>query len=262
MKKSFNTDLKLTIERPTSWLHLSLNDIQSKYRRTRLGPWWIVIGMSITLGMMAVLWSVIFGLDWRHYLPYMLTGVVVWYWLSGYVTAACNVFSMEFGGMIRSMPSPPMIYAFRFVARGFFLHLHNMVIPIAALVITGTIPHWSLVIWLPLSSIIILINAFFITIYLGFLCARVRDLAQLVQAVMGPLMLLTPAMWNPDMLGNYRFLAELNPFTHFLAIVRSPLIGDQVSLLSIIVVGCITIFNVIVGVVVYNKFRGKLVFWL
>lgn len=63
MKKSFNTDLKLTIERPTSWLHLSLNDIQSKYRRTRLGPWWIVIGMSITLGMMAVLWSVIFGLD-------------------------------------------------------------------------------------------------------------------------------------------------------------------------------------------------------
>ncbi len=262
MSTNFISDVKISISRPTSWLNLSLNDIQSKYRRTRLGPWWIVIGMSITLGMMAVLWSVIFNLDWRHYLPYMLTGVVVWYWLSGYITAGCNVFSMEFAGMIRAMPSPPMIYAFRFVVRGFFLHLHNMLIPVAALIITGTVPHWSLLIWFPVSSVIILVNAFFITIYLGFLCARVRDVAQLIQAVIGPLMLLTPAMWRPDMLGSYRFIAELNPFTHFLEIVRSPLIGEQVDLVSIIVVSGITIFNVAIGIIVYNKFRRKLVFWL
>lgn len=261
-KEGFISDLRQCLSMQTAWVNLSFHDIRSKYRRTHLGPWWMVIGMTITLGMMSTLWSVIFGLDWRQYLPYMITGIVTWYWLSAYILGACDLFAAEFSGLIKAMPVSPLVYILRFVIRGFILHLHYMLIPLMTMVITGTAPSWSLLFWFPVSSALILMNAAFISVYLGFLCARVRDISQLIKSILPAILLLTPAIWHPSMLGNYVILAELNPFTHFLEIVRAPLLGGSVDWLSIMVVLAVTVINFCIAAVVYKRYRRYLVFWI
>ena len=55
--------------------------------------------------------------------------------------------------------------------------------------------------------------------------ARYRDIEPTVKSLMPPMLLLTPILWKPEMLGEYSFLIYANPFTYFVGIVRNDLIG-------------------------------------
>ena len=246
----------------TIWFNLAANDLRSRYRRTRLGPWWLVIGLGITMSTMSVMWSTIFGLAWRDFVPYMLTGMVTWNWIANSITGACNIYSHEYSGILKFEPLPPLVHAMRFVMVNFLVHLHNMAIPLLALIVAGTIPHPSVVFWLPVSTVFILLNALAVAVYLGMIGARLRDFSQVVASVMGPLMLLTPVMWKGDMLKNHQLLIYLNPFSYFINMVRAPLLGEAVPPINLAIVSLITILNIGVALFCYRRYRKILVYWL
>ena len=255
-------DFRESISLKTIWWNLALNDLRSRYRRTRLGPWWIVIGLGITLSSMSLLWATIFNLPWREFVPYMLVSLVTWNWIAGSITGACNIYVGEYSGLLRTTPLPPMVHAMRFVVLNFLTHLHNMTIPIGALIICGTIPSLSLVYWLPISTALVMINAFCFAIYLGFVGARLRDFSNLVGAVMAPMMLLTPVMWKVNMLGEHSSIISLNPFYHFITVVRAPFLGEPVPTVSWIAVLIMTMINIGLASFCYRRYRKMLVFWL
>lgn len=255
-------DLRDSIALKTVWYNLAINDLRSRYRRTRLGPWWLVIGLGLTMSIMSVLWSTIFGLPWRQFVPFMLTGLVTWNWIANSINSACNIYSGDYSGLLKTMPLPPMVHAMRFVVVNFLVHLHNMTIPIAALLITGTIPRWSVIFWLPVSTALVMLNALSVGIYLGIVGARVRDFSQLVASIMAPMMLLTPVMWKPEMLGDHQYLVYLNPFSYFVEMIRSPLLGEAVPAMTLPVVLTITTVNVGLALFCYRRYRKVLVYWL
>jgi ABC-type polysaccharide/polyol phosphate export permease len=255
-------ELRDSIALRTVWFNLAVNDLRSRYRRTRLGPWWLVIGLGITMSTMSVLWSTLFGLPWREFVPYMLTSLVTWNWISGSITGACNIFAGEYSGLLKTMPLPPIVHVMRFVMVNFLIHLHNMTIPIAALVITGTIPSASIIFWLPVSTMLVMVNAVSVGVYLGIAGARVRDFSNLVGAIMAPMMMLTPVMWKPDMLGPHSYIVYLNPFYHFITMIRAPLLGVSVSIISLAVVLVITAINIGLALFCYRRYRKVMVYWL
>jgi ABC-type polysaccharide/polyol phosphate export permease len=57
-------------------------------------------------------------------------------------------------------------------------------------------------------------------------------------------------------------IAQWNPISHFIAIVREPLIHDTVPVLSWTVVLAITAIGVLAGVLSYARTRDKIVFWV
>jgi lipopolysaccharide transport system permease protein len=243
-------------------LFLSLHDIRAKYRRTMLGPWWVVLGVGISLGLMSALWSIIFGLDWREYLNYMIAGIITWYWIQGYITQSCEVFTAEFSSLLRSLPTPPIMYVYRFVMKGAWMFAHYLPIWLISAIITSKYPSIASIILFPIGFLFIIVNAIAITIILGMGNARFRDLSPAVTALMTPMLLLTPVIWQPSMLGDYQIIATLNPFTHFVSIIRGPLIGNVPSALTWSYVSAVTVFNVAVAAVLYGKFRKHIVFWI
>lgn len=255
-------ELREGFELRTVWYNLAANDLRSRYRRTSLGPWWLVIGLGITMSAMSVMWSTIFGLPWREFVPFMITGMVAWNWIAGSVTGGCNIFLGDYSNLMKSTPLPPLVHAMRFVMVGFFIHIHNMAIPIAALIVTGTVPSISILFWLPVSTLLIMLNAGAVAIYLGISCARMRDLSQLVGSIMAPMMLLTPVMWKPEMIGDQQYLVYLNPFSYFVAMVRSPLLGEAVPLTTLGVVLAITVLNIGLALFFYQRYRKVMVYWL
>jgi homopolymeric O-antigen transport system permease protein len=255
-------ELRASIALKTVWYNLAINDLRSRYRRTRLGPWWLVIGLGITMSSMSLLWSTIFGLPWREFVPFMLTGLVTWNWIAGSITGACNIYSGEYSGLLKTMPLPPLVHAMRFVMVNFLVHLHNMVIPIAALVITGTVPSASIIFWLPVSTMLVMLNAVSVGVYFGIVGARVRDFSQLVAAVMAPMMLLTPVMWKAEMLKGHQYLVNLNPFSYFITMVRAPLLGESVPIADLVVVLLLTLINVGLALFCYRRYRKVMIYWL
>jgi len=61
------------------------------------------------------------------------------------------------------------------------------------------------------------------------MCARFRDLGLLLNAIMSTSILLTPVLWDKDMLGSYEKYVYLNPFTAMIEAIRDPLIGVPVN---------------------------------
>lgn len=257
---TFNESLEVLQNWP-AWFFLSLNDIRTKYRRAKLGPWWVVLGMAIALAAMAMVWSVIFHLDWRHYLTYIITGIIIWNWISAYITQAPDIFANDFGNLLRSLPTSPLVHTLRFVMRGFWLFLHYLPIWLVAALVSGVWPTFFSLLLFPLGVVAVLLNACSITIIVGMAGARFRDLSPAITAVMTPMMMLTPVMWHTSMLGSYSFVALLNPFTHFLAVVRGPLIGQIPSLLSVAVVVICTTLNLAFAAWCYQRYRRVLVLW-
>ena len=67
------------------WRDLAKVDIRSKYRRTFLGPWWITAShglFALTIGAVS---GSFLGADMRTYLPYFITGITIWNFVSGTV---------------------------------------------------------------------------------------------------------------------------------------------------------------------------------
>lgn len=67
------------------WLLLGMNDIRQRYRRSRLGQFWITLAMATTIVSLGLLYAYLFKQPLAQYLPYLGTSFVVWGLLSSVV---------------------------------------------------------------------------------------------------------------------------------------------------------------------------------
>ncbi|MEQ9518379.1 MAG: ABC transporter permease [Parvibaculum sp.] len=244
------------------WVRLAFSDIQSKYRRSFFGPMWLVLGTGITIGLMSILWTTIFNLDWRSYLNYIVVGIVTWTLISNVIIQSCDLFVREASPYLRATPLPATFHALRFVARTFIMFFHYLIIILMSLLITWQIPSIVGVSASLAGLLVMALNCYFASITFGIAGARLGDFSPFVTSIMGPLMLLTPVIWKPEMLGQRAIIAEFNPFTHFLAVVRDPLLGSIPGINTYITVFAITIGNIVLATYLYHRLRDKIVYWI
>ena len=115
------------------------------------------------------------------------------------------------------------------------LNFHNFLIVIVVFAVFPPAFGAVTLLFIP-GLLVITLAAIACSIILGILGARYRDFSYAIRTLMGPVFFLTPILWIPDMLsGNRAMLAELNPFTHFIAIVREPLLGRVPSTLTYVI---------------------------
>ncbi|WP_417798458.1 ABC transporter permease [Terasakiella pusilla] len=244
------------------WFYLSLNDIRAKYRRAALGPLWLVLGMGLAMTAMSVAWSIIFKVTWREYIPYMIGGLLSWQLISQYISNSCEIFAGEFSGLIKSLPAPPAIHAFRFVMRGLWVYLHYAPFWLCVAFATDTWPTPLSFLYYLLALVLVVITAFGISIIFGMLGARFRDLTPAVTSLMMPAMMVTPVMWKAEMLGEYGIIAKINPLAHYLEVIRAPLLGEIPDDFSLLAVCCMTFVISVTALLVYKRYRRVLVFWV
>ena len=105
-------------------------------------------------------------------------------------------------------------------------------------------------------------NGLWVNLLFGIIGARARDTAQLV----GPLMLIaflaTPVLWPSSALGANAFISTYNPLSHFIEIIREPLLGNPPPLGSLIVVSAVMIAGWSAALFVFARTRNHIVFWL
>src|ERR1700753_563438 len=70
------------------WLLLGMNDIRQRYRRSRLGQFWITLAMATTIVSLGFLYAFLFKQTLAEYLPYLGVSFVVWGLISGIVLDA------------------------------------------------------------------------------------------------------------------------------------------------------------------------------
>ncbi len=223
-------DIRQALESSPKWLYLGIVDIQLRYRRSIIGPWWVTISTGIMVGSLGFLWSKIFGSDVEGYMPFFAIGYVFWGWMSSQILDASLGFS-QFESTIRQINLPFHIYILRLLVRPALILLHNLVIVLVVLLFVGRGVPLSSLISIP-AIILVQLTVFFLSVTVAIFCTRFQDMVQVVASLIQIVFFMSPILWEPGALKGKAYVAELNPIYHWLEIIRVPLLGGAPSLAS------------------------------
>lgn len=255
-------DFYLGITRWRMWGRLGWSDVRARYRRTAFGPFWATLSLGIFMVSFSVVWSQLWKMDLREYLPFVSAGMMSWALISAIITEGTMVF-ISAEALIKAMGFPYSMLSCGIVWRNLIIFLHNMVAYLGVMVFCGVPVTWHSLLIFP-GLLFICLNGIWVATLLGLVGARYRDMQQLVISFLQILMFVTPIFWSPTQISGRAsvILVDLNPLVHFVEIIRNPLMGKPTTLLNWEMVALYTIIGWCVTLFVFSRFRHRVSYWL
>jgi lipopolysaccharide transport system permease protein len=253
-------DLREGVLKYRLWTMLGWNDIRQRYRRSILGPFWITLSMAIFITLLGVIYSHLFHMDIKVFLPYVAMGIISWGLVSGTILESCSVFS-EGASVIKQIKLPYSLYPLRMMWRSLIVFSHTVVliVPLAIFFQLNLGPSTLLVI--P-GLLLVVANQTWVAIVVGVVSTRYRDLNPLIGTAVQVSMFCTPIMWPEAALGNAHYIADVNPFFHLVQLIRAPLLGTVPEALSYVVVLGMCVFGYVAAAAMLTRAKRRLVYWL
>ena len=246
------------------WIHLSVNDIKQRYRRSVIGPLWITISNAIIISMLSLLYGALFGLPLEVYAPYLASGMLIWAFISITIIESTAVF-FEYKNVIQQVNYPLSIYLYRLIARNILVLFHNfLILPIIYYIFNISLGLTD-VIFIFMGFIILSVILFLVSLCSAILCTRYRDVQPLIINGLQAVFFISPIMWLPAALegrGIASWVLTLNPIYHILDIIRSPMLGGRPANASVIISCFLIIILLLITSTLLAKTKSKIVYWL
>jgi ABC-2 type transport system permease protein/lipopolysaccharide transport system permease protein len=242
------------------WGRLGWNDILQRYRRSMLGPFWLTASMAVMVITLGILYAELFNTPISSFLPYICVGLLVWNLLSSFLTEGGTLFTGA-ESYIKQIRLPYSLYVCRSGWSKLIIFAHNFIIYFALLLYFRLWPGAVALLAIP-ALLLVLLNGAAISLFIGMVSARFRDVPQLVNSVVQIVFFVTPIMWQPELLHNRTYIAKLNPFYHLIEIVRAPLLGTLPSAENYLAVLLITLLNVAIVGTFFARFRSRISYWV
>lgn len=242
------------------WLMLAWVEIRQRYSRSKIGPFWLTISMGILITALGVVYGTLFGVKLSEYLPLLAIGFVFWSFISGSINDGCNAY-INAGNYLKQIPLDRGVFIFQTLWRNIIILAHNFVIILIVLLIFEE----NLISGLPLffiGFIILCWNLLWMISLLSVLCARFRDLPQIVMSFLQVIFYITPILFKREMLAKYPLLIDLNPFAHLIELIRSPLLGQPIPEISWIVGIAMAIVGSIISLWFHGRYRARIPYWV
>ncbi|QLG89657.1 ABC transporter permease [Chitinibacter bivalviorum] len=235
-------------------------DVLARYKRSALGPWWITISTALGVLCLGIIWGALLKSDGANIFPILAIGLVLWQFISGCLVEASSVFTRQ-GNVIRNMPVPFAIFPFQLVAKRLIDMAHNSLVVVVVLVFFSSGLSWVALLAIP-GLILAVANMIWIVMLIGLVGARYRDVEPLINAFLPMLFFITPVMYRTSHLGHLEFVAMLNPLSHFINLVREPLLNVVPTAQAYIVALLVLMFGFLITLWVYKISRQNLAFWM
>ncbi|WP_245511816.1 MULTISPECIES: ABC transporter permease [unclassified Mesorhizobium] len=237
-------------------------DIAQRYRRSRVGAFWLTINMGVLIGALGVVFGTLFRTPMQEYLPFICSGMIAWGFISSCLNEGCTSF-ISAEGIILQVRMPLFTHVLRTMLRNAIIFAHNLLIFPVLIVLVGAPVSAAIPLAVP-GFLLVVLNLLWMMLILGLVCARYRDLTQVLQNLLQVLFYVTPIMWQPKTLpeGASRYLFDLNPFYHLMTIVREPLLGQEPAALSWGVALVMSALGWIFAIWFFDRYRRRVPYWL
>ena len=234
-------------------------DIRLRYRGSVLGPFWLTLSTAVMVAALGLLYSTLFKIELRSYLPYLTLSLILWGYLSSVVSDACVGFTQA-EGIIQAVRIPFTLFATRVAVRNVLVLLHNIVVAVVVFAIFAIWPGADALMALP-GLLLWLLDSFAATLLLGTFCARFRDIPPIVASVMQIAFFVSPIIWKPELVKNGWWL-PLNPFYTLLEVVRAPLLGEVPGDWVWLSAAGYSVAFCALAWFTFARLRGRLAFWV
>ncbi|MBJ6127834.1 ABC transporter permease [Microvirga splendida] len=243
------------------WMTLGWRDVQSRHRRSRIGPFWNTLSLAFVATCIGSLYGGIMGRPMSEYVPHLVTGYMIWAFLQALVIEGKDSFVSN-AAAIREIAVPKTVYVYKALWKNLIILAFNSLVYVAALAIFQVWPFPGIVLLLPALALVLL-NGIWVALLLGLINVRYRDLGQLVPNAMRLAFFVTPILWFPeDATGIRTIFVDFNPFYYFIEVLRAPLLGQAPHSLIWFVTIAITLLGWGIAVPIYAHWRRRIAFWV
>lgn len=253
-------ELRSTIKHWPVVSYMALSDTRARYRRSVIGPWWLSIGTLIgTLGL-GWLWSQLLKMPFSEFVPTLTTGLISWQLVSGVILESSGLYVRN-ATIIRNIPLPFPIYPLQLLMRHLINFLHNIPVFLLVAWVAGLSIGLESLMLIP-GLVILILNLFWLSLFISILGARYRDLEYIIAAIMPLALFISPVFYRPDYLPVGQHVLWFNPLSHLIEIMRAPLLGYSLP-------GFVWMVNIgmlVVGAVctlwLFRRERQQIAFWV
>jgi ABC-type polysaccharide/polyol phosphate export permease len=244
-----------------TWTMLAWNDVRRRYRRSGLGQFWLTLSMAAMIGGLGFVYSHLFAVNISTYLPYIAVTFVIWGIISTVIIDSCSALT-ENEQLLRHVSLPRSLFTYRVIARNFIVAAHNFIIIPIVFIWFGVGVNAN-IIWIVVGLALLIANVFWLGYFLSIMCARFRDVPQIVTSVMQLVFFITPVMYLPDQLARRGFaVVRWNPFANLLEVVRDPLLGSPPSAWALGSCAVMAIVGLAVVIPFAGRYAPRVVYWL
>lgn len=210
------------------WVHLSLSDLRYRWRRSFFGALWSImqpLGMTLLL---SIVFGRIFNANITEYAPYILSGMVVWEFITSTAVGGSLSF-VQADAYIKQCRHPLAIYTLRTTLTNLLVLMLASLSLIAWVLVV--LPHhfgWPWLAALLIYPMVALI-AWPLSTILAYIGTRFRDVPHALALVFQTLWLVSPIYFEAGIFrnGGLHVLIDYNPIYHLLEVVRAPLLRGQ-----------------------------------
>jgi ABC-type polysaccharide/polyol phosphate export permease len=254
-------DLRAGLQQWLLWMTLGWLDVKQRYRRAVLGPFWITISMLVMVVSLGVLYAGIFHQETRSFLPYLAAGFIVWNFISATITESTTTF-VAAEGLLKQGGIPLSLHVFRTIFRNFIISAHNLTVMLLIYIWQPSLLSWNLLLAIPGFALMI-VNFVWISIIVGVVCTRFRDLPPIVSNLLQILVFISPIMYTPDSVPpRLWIIVQLNPFYYFIDAVRSPLLGLVPSPSTYPLLIAFAVAGSVLAFYCFARTRARVAYWV
>lgn len=234
----------LSLELPEIWRFRELlyiliwRDVKARYKQTFLGAFWAIFRPFASMVIFSIIFGNLAGIKPGSNVPYPLfvfTALLAWTYFSSTVTGGASSV-VGSGGLITKAYFPRLYVPLASVAAPLVDFALSLVVLIGMFAWYRRVPSWHLV-FLPLFLLLALVIGLGISLWLGPLTVRFRDVPFALPFVVQIWLYVTPIIYPISFVPErFRWLLALNPVTAVIDGFRYSLLGSggpSVSLLAI-----------------------------
>ncbi len=261
---AYTADMSSALRQHWIWRPLSHHDLRRRFRRSVFGVLWIVFQQMFFAVGAGLLWSTLFGVDARSFIPFVASGLAVWSFITGSYTSGCSTFSQA-QVYLKQIPVNSSIFIYR------MLYTNLVILFIGVLtsffLVSILLPQnigWGTLLVLPGIGMVAA-AAFVTTQTLAYIGMRFRDVQHALPSLFQLLFVLTPILYPIDILRarGLEITEFINPFTSIIEVIRAPLINGVAAQWPhyAIVIAYIVVFQVL-SVAVHARWKHEMPYWL
>lgn len=229
-----------------------------RYNRVSLGFLYVTISSALWVFGLGLVGAALFDEDPMQYIPYVAVGIVTWQILANMIAASAQVY-ISGAGLALDTAVPKSTFALSHVISTGIAMIYRLPALLLVLLFSANVSVATVSLSLT-GFLLILLFGFGLSLGLGPLCARYRDLREVVELSLQLFFFLSATFWRPEALGEFENVLNFNPLFHFINIARAPVTG--VDWLSVAIVCAVTVLTVVSGVVIFDRCYKRLVYWI
>jgi len=243
------------------WHLLGLNDLRNRYARSRFGQLWLTLSTAVMIGVLSIVWSLLWQQPLRELMPFIGIGLIIWNFLAQVLTECTSIFGAH-GNYYRNQKMNFSVSIYSVIYRNALILAHNLIVIVVLIVALGVPVNWYLLQIVP-ALVLTCIMMAWAGYVIAMTCVRYRDVIQLISTWLMVWFFVTPVMWKPDFLSpQYRFIIDYNPLAQFLELLRNPFLGEPVSGHTWITTIAITLGGGLLALPVIGYYQRRVIFWM